>query len=263
VLSIENVVTGRLVLCNCRGRGAKGTNKGTKTNHDDETPLRDKSTYYNYLHHLSCRIPQIRQQLFFLLLERHHSNVERDYYMLNGSLPSQHRHFLKSAGPAIQREEPFSLAQYHYFNKVTSIALQSRRNTRFLFLQSQSSHNNRFEKIIRPLQVENTKKEMHWHEHHGPMPKDSSLLNLLFCHAAKCVHDKGVNKHANDNPRQVEELRNHLLDKGVYLSSSLVYHTAHNEEPRIDFYGQAGTYIVSKWSVRGCMHLFHRSNKAL
>jgi len=152
---------------------------------------------------------------------------------------------LKSAGPAIQREEPFSRAQYH-FNKVTSITLQSRRNTRFLFLKSQSSHNNRFEKIIRPLQVENTQKEMHWHEHHGPMPKDSSLLNLLFCQAAECVHDKGINEHANDNPRQVEELRNHFLDKGVYLSPSLVYHTAHNEEPRIDFYGQAGTYIVSK-----------------
>ena len=77
----------------------------------------------------------------------------------------------------------------------------------FVFFQAQPSHDDRLEKIVRPFQIEHTQEEMNGHEHHGPMPEDSRFLHLLFGQAAECVHDEGIDKHTDDYPRQIKELR--------------------------------------------------------
>lgn len=77
---------------------------------------------------------------------------------------------------------------------------------------------------------------MHGHEHHRPVPEDARFDNFYVRQAAEFVHDVRVNEHPNDNPGNVKEMRYHFLHQGVYLVSSLVDDTAHDEKPRVDLH---------------------------
>ena len=105
----------------------------------------------------------------------------------------------------------------------------------------QPSFDNRFEQVIRPLDIQHTEDRMCDDENHFPMPISIRSLDAIGGHEQKDDKHVGIYIATYPDPCCIKHGRYELLNQGWNGRRGLEDDSAGNQEKRVDFDRQNGT----------------------